>query len=1012
MTKNDLLSRALENEKQAFEKHFNWLQRFMSSSFFKEANTDMVALIARNLIDFDLRQFFTTIRFKRFSITICLEEDDSDIKILNNYKNVGIKNYLSFISKTPLDGINKNLKIVFIYFTEAIETIEDPFPFDKKEQLKNILKKNESFDESAFDTLINSVNKRFLNALSIDLLVHAFNMFARAKKRDTCQYEVIFNENYKEKNIPSIQIVLAWKNTPKQGFLNRIAHIIFHNKLKLTKVNATYINPYEKDTLLIMALGIDGYDNKADFDATDIDEFIKELVTAKYFAYFDKIYDTFTKKNIINGNQSNLLRTLLNFTHQCLVTIKRDLYSFENCEEAICRHPELSKLLIDLFQSKFHPKNVDLDFHKKSSEHFLELIERLDTGNNINDERRKKVLKTALNFIKYTLKTNFYQNNKTAHAFRLDPYYLECIDDNYKEKYEKLPWGIFFISSDFFTSFHIRFKDLSRGGIRTIIPQTHEKFYHENTLVFTECFNLALTQHKKNKDIPEGGAKGVILLKPFDKGSLEISILRNEMEIAGYSQKFIEEILENYEKNQQLEHLYACQRSFIRNLLILVNADENGQLKAKNIIDYLKKPENLYLGPDENMHDNMIEWIAQYSKDQGYRPKTAFISGKPLLGINHKECGVTSLGLNVYMEKVLKYIGIDPLIDCFSVKLSGGPDGDVAGNQIENLYKYYKNKAKVVAITDVSGTVYDPNGLDLEDLHLLFKEVKPISFYPVSKLSKGAFLLNLQKKKNEGPYSELTLCTKNNGETLIEEWLSGNEMNLLYKTNVHQVKADVFIPAGGRPRTINENNYNELLDSQGRPNVKAIIEGANLYFSPKSRKLLEDTGILIIKDSSANKTGVICSSFEVLAVLTLGEKFLEVKEKLIKDILDILKEKAQIEADLLLRLHAKTNMCLTTLSDLISNEINFLFDKLLNYLLGLDLDEEKNKKLKTLIFRYIPKLISKKFRNEFEENIPENHKKAIIACYISSWLVYNKGIDWQPSIIELLPTILREIFEV
>ncbi len=30
--------------------------------------------------------------------------------------------------------------------------------------------------------------------------------------------------------------------------------------------------------------------------------------------------------------------------------------------------------------------------------------------------------------------------------------------------------------------------------------------------MFEECYNLALTQQRKNKDIPEGGSKGVVLL--------------------------------------------------------------------------------------------------------------------------------------------------------------------------------------------------------------------------------------------------------------------------------------------------------------------------------------------------------------------------------------------------------------------------------------------------------------------------------------------------------------------
>ena len=40
----------------------------------------------------------------------------------------------------------------------------------------------------------------------------------------------------------------------------------------------------------------------------------------------------------------------------------------------------------------------------------------------------------------------------------------------------------------------------------------------------------------------------------------------------------------------------------------------------KHILDYWKRPEYLYLGPDENMHDEMIQWIADYSKKYRYRP--------------------------------------------------------------------------------------------------------------------------------------------------------------------------------------------------------------------------------------------------------------------------------------------------------------------------------------------------------------------------------------------------------
>ena len=51
---------------------------------------------------------------------------------------------------------------------------------------------------------------------------------------------------------------------------------------------------------------------------------------------------------------------------------------------------------------------------------------------------------------------------------------------------------------------------------------------------------------------------------------------------------------------------------------------------------------------------------------------------------------------------------------------------------------------------------------------------------------------------------------------------------------------------------------------------KYIVEGANLFISENARGLLEDAGIILFKDASANKGGVTSSSFEVMACLGLG----------------------------------------------------------------------------------------------------------------------------------------------
>ena len=120
-------------------------------------------------------------------------------------------------------------------------------------------------------------------------------------------------------------------------------------------------------------------------------------------------------------------------------------------------------------------------------------------------------MQQSLNFIEHTLKTNLlYQQN--CLSFRLDPNYLDHVPFNREEKYPELPYSVFFIKGMFYFGFHIRFKDLARGGLRTIFPDQMERMLAERSHVFNECYNLSYTQHKKNKDIPEGGAKGFIFL--------------------------------------------------------------------------------------------------------------------------------------------------------------------------------------------------------------------------------------------------------------------------------------------------------------------------------------------------------------------------------------------------------------------------------------------------------------------------------------------------------------------
>jgi glutamate dehydrogenase len=101
------------------------------------------------------------------------------------------------------------------------------------------------------------------------------------------------------------------------------------------------------------------------------------------------------------------------------------------------------------------------------------------------------------------------------------------------------------------------------------------------------------------------------------------------------------------------------------------------------------------------------------------------MSSKSGPGINHKDYGVTAEGIVVFVDVGLRHCGIDPNQEYFTVKITGGPDGDVAGNMIRILTRRYGQFVKIVAISDGSGVAEDPQGNEiLNDLFLLLLSSK------------------------------------------------------------------------------------------------------------------------------------------------------------------------------------------------------------------------------------------------------------------------------------------------
>jgi glutamate dehydrogenase len=80
------------------------------------------------------------------------------------------------------------------------------------------------------------------------------------------------------------------------------------------------------------------------------------------------------------------------------------------------------------------------------------------------------VMSSVMVFNKSVLKTNFYQPTKVAVSYRLKPTFLS------KWEYPVGLYGMFLVIGGEFRGFHLRFRDVARGGIRIVKSRSKEAY--------------------------------------------------------------------------------------------------------------------------------------------------------------------------------------------------------------------------------------------------------------------------------------------------------------------------------------------------------------------------------------------------------------------------------------------------------------------------------------------------------------------------------------------------------
>jgi len=211
------------------------------------------------------------------------------------------------------------------------------------------------------------------------------------------------------------------------------------------------------------------------------------------------------------------------------------------------------------------------------------------------------------------------------------------------------------------------------------------------------------------------------------------------------------------------------------------------------------------LAPDLSTNPQVMAWVMDtYSIRKGYTVP-GIVTGKPLeLGGSRGRFEATALGLFIVAERAAHFRGL-ALKDAKVVIQGAGNVGGTAARV------FSRAGAKVIAISDINGGIYNDRGLDVAKA--------------------------LQCKRNNNCFT--------NGE------IDGDEIS---NEELLQLECDILVPAAIENQ-ITDKNASAL-------RCRMIIEGANGPTTPAADIVLRQKNIYLVPDILANAGGVVVSYFE------------------------------------------------------------------------------------------------------------------------------------------------------
>ena len=302
------------------------------------------------------------------------------------------------------------------------------------------------------------------------------------------------------------RIVVAASNASRRSMLERVAQLLSCSSINIHRAYLDTVDDGENGSTSILGFVVQNKDGHAiDPDGDAWDNVRRELLRIKWVDA--AAIDLDRRHPQLDLTSAELIIALCSLSHQVLV--KRNPYAFtmDRIRRLAESNIEITTTITDLMQQRFNPAHPlpDSDFWTS----VRRLKQRINDETDLQDART--ILDCMLDAVAATLKTNLFLEDRYALSMRIDPQFMDT------DQRPATPFGVFFVHGRGFNGFHVRFRDIARGGVRVVVTRGLAQFNAETERLYDEAYGLAFAQQMKNKDIPEGGSKAAVLLHPRSK---------------------------------------------------------------------------------------------------------------------------------------------------------------------------------------------------------------------------------------------------------------------------------------------------------------------------------------------------------------------------------------------------------------------------------------------------------------------------------------------------------------